>query len=48
MVSTIDRIIEKLERSEGLVHRHDQRQVDDRLPGSEGAFAICSVCSCRR
>jgi GH15 family glucan-1,4-alpha-glucosidase len=42
MVSTIDRIIEKLERSEGLVHRYDQRQVDDGLPGSEGAFAICS------
>ena len=42
MVSTIDRIIDGLERSEGLVHRYDQRRVDDGLPGGEGAFAICS------
>ncbi|MGZ6564619.1 MAG: glycoside hydrolase family 15 protein [Solirubrobacteraceae bacterium] len=42
MVSTIDRIIDGLECSEGLVHRYDQRRVDDGLPGGEGAFAICS------
>jgi GH15 family glucan-1,4-alpha-glucosidase len=42
MTSTIDRIMQELETSEGLVHRYDQRQVDDGLPGTEGAFAICS------
>jgi GH15 family glucan-1,4-alpha-glucosidase len=42
MTSTIDRIIQELETSEGLVHRYDQRHVDDGLPGTEGAFAICS------
>jgi GH15 family glucan-1,4-alpha-glucosidase len=42
MTSTIDRIIQELETSEGLIHRYDHRQVDDGLPGNEGAFAICS------
>ena len=42
MVSTIDRIIQELGSSEALVHRYDPRRVDDGLPGSEGAFAICS------
>ena len=42
MVSTIDRVIQELEGSEGLVHRYDQRRVHDGLPGGEGAFAICS------
>jgi GH15 family glucan-1,4-alpha-glucosidase len=42
MVSTIDRIIDELETSEGLVLRYDQEQVDDGLSGGEGAFAICS------
>jgi GH15 family glucan-1,4-alpha-glucosidase len=42
MVSTIDRIIEELESSDGFVHRYDQDRVDDGLEGGEGAFAICS------
>jgi alpha,alpha-trehalase len=42
MISTIDQIIQELEGSDGLVHRYDQRRVDDGVPGSEGAFAICS------
>jgi GH15 family glucan-1,4-alpha-glucosidase len=42
MTSTIDRIIHELETFEGLIHRYDHRQVDDGLPGTEGAFAICS------
>jgi GH15 family glucan-1,4-alpha-glucosidase len=42
MTSTIDRIIEELESSEGLVHRYNQQHVDDGLAGGEGAFAICS------
>jgi GH15 family glucan-1,4-alpha-glucosidase len=42
MVSTIDQIIDKLETSDGLVHRYDTEQVDDGLTGGEGAFAICS------
>ncbi len=42
MVSTIDRIIDELESSEGLVRRYDQELVDDGLSGGEGAFAMCS------
>jgi GH15 family glucan-1,4-alpha-glucosidase len=42
MASTIDRIIDELESEEGLVHRYKQDEVDDGVPGGEGAFAICS------
>jgi GH15 family glucan-1,4-alpha-glucosidase len=42
MVSTIDRIIDELETSEGLVLRYVQDHVDDGLAGGEGSFAICS------
>jgi len=42
MSSTIDRIIEELESSAGLVHRYDSARADDGLAGGEGAFAICS------
>ena len=42
MVSTIDRIIDELESSEGLVQRYNQQHVDDGLSGEEGAFAMCS------
>ena len=41
-VSTVEVIGEELTDGEFLVHRYDADEVDDGLPGGEGAFLLCS------
>lgn len=42
VLGTIDAVIEDLQVGDVLIRRYRTDQVDDGLPGSEGAFLICS------
>ena len=41
-VSTVETIEKELVSNDVLVHRYDSDEVDDGLPGGEGAFLLCS------
>lgn len=42
VLGTIDAVMEDLQVDDVLIHRYANADVDDGLPGSEGAFLICS------
>lgn len=42
VLGTIDAVIEDLQVDDVLIHRYRTDQIDDGLPGAEGAFLICS------
>ena len=42
VLGTIDAVIEDLQVDDVLIHRYASQDVDDGLPGGEGAFLICS------
>ncbi|OZF41997.1 glycoside hydrolase family 15 protein [Rhodococcus sp. 14-2470-1a] len=42
MVSTVDKVVERLDAGNGLLYRYLHDESSDGLPGKEGAFLLCS------